>query len=229
MSFSRKSEAEWLDENGGTPEEIASALRSITFVNQWFGGNRVHRLLLAEAARVSGAPRLHVLEAAAGFAIPLSRAALHLQRAGVEVHATLLDLHRNHLPSQWPAGLPPPKLLEGNALEIPLAEGSVDVVSCCLFLHHLSPGQAAAFLKEALRVARVAVLVNDVHRTRAHYGLARLFALADPSRLSRHDGPVSVRRAYTRAELAAMLHATGQRWTLRRFFLYRLGALLWVR
>ena len=34
----------------------------------------------------------------------------------------------------------------------------MDIVSCCLFLHHLEPLQVARYLAEARRVARVAVL-----------------------------------------------------------------------
>ncbi len=226
MAFERKPGSEWLDEDLGSPAEVASALRSISFVNRWFGGNRTHRLLLEEAAR--GRRELDVLEVAAGWARPLASAALALQRRGVTLRAQLLDLNATHLPETWPESLSPPRLVQGNALQIPLGDASVDVVSCCLFLHHLAPEQAAQFLRESLRVARVAVLINDMERTRLHYGLAQLFSLVDPSRLSRHDGPVSVRQAYSRAELRAALAATGRQFTLRRAYLCRLAALLWV-
>ena len=226
MPFTRKPAAEWMDADLGTPEEVAAALRSINFVNRAFGGSRVHRQLLTQASR--GCKAVSVLEAAAGQAVPLAAAALALQRRGIAVEATLLDLNGSHLPQSWPPSLAPPRLLQGNALAIPLADKSVDVVSCCLFLHHLAPEQAARFLREAIRVARVAVLVNDLERTRVHYALARLFSLLDPSRISRHDGPVSVRQAYSRSELHAMLAATGCTFSLRRSFLCRLAGLLWT-
>ncbi len=226
MTFERKSEAEWLDEDRGSPAEVASALRSLVFVNRWFGGDRVHRLLLEQASR--GRRELTVLEAAAGRATALASAGVALRRRGIVMQAILLDRQASHLPPEWPPELPAPQLLAGDALRIPLPDASVDVVSCCLFLHHLAPDEVAAFLREALRVARVAVLINDLQRTRLHYGLARLFSLVDPSRLSRHDGPVSVRQAYSRAELRAALAATGRRFTLRRAYLCRLAALLWV-
>src|SRR6185437_3100734 len=100
-------------------------------------------------------------------------------------------------------------------------------VSCCLFLHHLSPDNVRTFLKEASRVARVAVLINDVERTRANYHLSRLYTLIDPSSLSRHDGPTSVRQAYTSKELLDLLRETGCNFNVERGFLFRLGAILW--
>jgi hypothetical protein len=71
------------------------------------------------------------------------------------------------------------------------------------------------------------VVINDLERSAVHYRLAKLNRIIDPSRISRHDGPVSVRRAYTRGELARMLTATGASFHLERAWLYRLGAVLW--
>jgi hypothetical protein len=83
------------------------------------------------------------------------------------------------------------------------------------------------FLAEAQRVARVAVVINDLERTALHYRLAQLNRIIDRSRISRHDGPVSVRRAYTCRELTHMLENTGRSFLLERAWLYRLGAVLW--
>jgi hypothetical protein len=83
------------------------------------------------------------------------------------------------------------------------------------------------YLAEAQRVARVAIVINDLERTALHYRLAQLNRIIDPSRISRHDGPVSVRRAYTYRELAQMLMNTGRGFHLERAWLYRLGAVVW--
>ncbi len=141
----------------------------------------------------------------------------------------LLDRSTQHLPAaaSWPVSLPRPELLTGDALQLPLADGSVDVVSCCLFLHHLNEQEAKRFFEEALRVTRVAVVVNDLERHPVHYVLARLFSLVDPSRLSRHDGPISVRQAYTRGEIEALLRKGGYRFETMRGYLFRLGVVVW--
>jgi ubiquinone/menaquinone biosynthesis C-methylase UbiE len=232
-------EEEWLDEDRGTPEEIRAALHSITLVNQRFGGVRLHAHLLRQAlARASRQHRPHILEVASGRADVLQAALLRL-RGSAEVvpdrappiapDVTLLDASAVHLPDPraWPATLPTPRVIEGNALDLPLSNASVDIVSCCLFLHHLETEQVMRFLAEAQRVARVAVIINDLERTTLHYRLAQLNRIIDRSRISRHDGPVSVRRAYTRRELTRMLQNTGRSFLLERAWLYRLGVVLW--
>jgi ubiquinone/menaquinone biosynthesis C-methylase UbiE len=227
VTMERVVDDEWLDDDRGTPWEIDAALDAITFANRRFGGVRLHARLLQRAlTRVPRGRRPHILEVASGRADVLQAALLQLD-AVAEV--TLLDRSAAHLPEQcaWPSGLPAPRALTGDALALPLPNASVDIVSCCLFLHHLEPPQIARYLAEAQRVARTAVVINDLERSALHYRLAQLNSIIDRSRISRHDGPVSVRRSYTYSELARMLANTGRNFLLERAYLYRLGAVLW--
>jgi ubiquinone/menaquinone biosynthesis C-methylase UbiE len=229
VTMERSVEDEWLDGDRGTPDEISAALHSITLANRRFGGVRLHARLIHRAlTHASREHRPHILEVASGRADVLKAALLELALAP---DVTLLDRSAAHLPDPraWPAKLPGPRVVEGNALQLPLPDASVDIVSCCLFLHHLEPPEVMRFLAEGQRVARVAVLINDLERTALHYRLAQLNRIIDRSRISRHDGPVSVRRAYTHRELAGMLENTGRPFLLERAWLYRLGAVLWCR
>jgi ubiquinone/menaquinone biosynthesis C-methylase UbiE len=234
MNMERVVDDEWLDEDLGTPEEIDSALHAISFANRRFGGVRLHARLLRQALdRVPQEQRPHIrphiLEVASGHADVLQRALLQPEIAAIAPDITLLDRSAVHLPDprSWPAALPTPRVVAGDALDLPFADASVDIVSCCLFLHHLEPQQIARYFAEAERVARVAVVINDLERGSVHYRLAQLNRIIDRSRISRHDGPVSVRRAYTYGELARMLTNTGRSFLLERAWLYRLGAVLW--
>jgi ubiquinone/menaquinone biosynthesis C-methylase UbiE len=219
-------EEEWLDRGDGTPQEIEAALRSIAHVNRRFGGERLHARLLARAvAQVPQGQCPHIMEVASGRGEVLRGA---LARLNVSADITLLDRNQRHLPDSqtWPADLTP-RIVTGNALDLPFADASVDIVACCLFLHHLEPPEVMRFLAEAMRVARVAVVINDLERNAIHHRLAQLRSLVDPSRLSEHDGPVSVRRAYTCRELAGMLANTRRRFSIERAYLFRLGAIVW--
>lgn len=222
---------EMLDSDDWSEEEIACALRAIRRVNLLYGGDRMHkRLFRRVAARMPG-KTMDILEVASARGEVAQAVARMLRKDGFAVRLSLLDRSSLHLPqtSDMQPNLPAPTLLAGDALDIPLEDGSVDVVSCCLFLHHLGPRDAHAFLKEALRVARVAVVVNDVERTRTNYILSKLQRLIDPSRLSRHDGPTSVRQAYTFGELEQMARETGCSLEIERGLVYRLGLIVWKR
>lgn len=95
---------------------------------------------------------------------------------------------------------------------LPWPDASFDVAHASLVLHHLGPDDAVAFLRELRRVARLGIVVNDLVRGRASWLGAWLVVHAIAgSRFTRHDGPLSVRRAYTRSELAQLLDAAGLR------------------
>jgi len=67
-----------------------------------------------------------------------------------------------------------------------------------------------ASLREMAAAARRGVIVNDLLRTRLALGLVWLATrLLRCHPISRHDGPLSVRRAYSAAELTALAQKAG--------------------
>jgi hypothetical protein len=84
-------------------------------------------------------------------------------------------------------------------------------VTCALALHHFPPGEAVAVLRELARVARRAWVVVDLERSFPAYVGALLLRLVLRNRLTRHDAPASVLRAYTLAELRDLLDEAGLR------------------
>lgn len=87
----------------------------------------------------------------------------------------------------------------------PFADNTFDVVVCSLAFHHLDLNQAQATLREMSRLSRVGFIVNDVYRSQGAWVMAWVLTrLTTRNRLTRHDGPASVYRAFTPAELHRM-------------------------
>jgi ubiquinone/menaquinone biosynthesis C-methylase UbiE len=93
-----------------------------------------------------------------------------------------------------------------------MPERSFDVVLCSLSLHHFAPGEAVQVLREMDRLSRAGFILNDIRRClggfAAAWGASRI---ATRNRLTRHDMPLSVLRAYTPNELRALLRQAGIR------------------
>jgi len=90
----------------------------------------------------------------------------------------------------------------GDALHLPFADRSVDVVMCPQVLHHFTDADAATLLREMNRIARVRVVVSDIRRS--WIAVVGLWLVSFPLRfhaVSRHDGVVSVLRGFTQKEL----------------------------
>ena len=104
------------------------------------------------------------------------------------------------------------RLAVADARALPFDEGSVDVVHTSLVVHHLDATEAVTALREMRRVARRAVVVNDLRRGRLAHAITTLTILGlTHGRYTRHDGVLSSRRAYTLAELDALAAEAGLR------------------
>jgi hypothetical protein len=102
------------------------------------------------------------------------------------------------------------------------------VVGSSLFVHHLEPEELHRFAREALRVARHAFVINDLVRHPLHLALALAGRPIYRSRITRHDAPASVRRAYTIDEVRRILQDTGAaQVSVQTFYLYRMGVIAW--
>ena len=93
-----------------------------------------------------------------------------------------------------------------NALELPFADHSIDVVCCSQVLHHFEEQDALTLLREMHRVARRYVIVSDLRRS--WLAVAGLWSVSFPLRfhpVSRHDGVASILRGFTAGELRSMV------------------------
>ena len=212
---------ELLDTDAGTPAEIAGSLADLRRVNGWFGGVNTTQAMVAHIARTTGRADLSLLEVAAGSSEVPERVRARLSRRGINLRITLLDRAHSHLQNSNDA-------VVADALALPFTDGSFDLVSSCLFAHHLSPDALQQFTREALRTCRIAVLVNDLIRHPIHLALIYAGYPLYSSRLTRHDAPASVRQAYTPDEMKDILTQAGSaQIELKRHYLFRMGAIAW--
>ncbi len=214
--------AELLDDDLGTPAEVAQSLRDLRRINSWFGGTRTTTRLLQRVAETTGCRALSLLEVGAGGGdVPL-QARKRLARQGVELRITLLDRVASHLPQNGVAGV------VADATQLPFRDDAFDVVSCNLLAHHFDIATLERYATEALRVARVAVLINDLIRSRLHLALTYAGLPLFRSRITWHDAPASVRRAYTLEEMRDIVsRIPSRRVEISTHYLYRMGVLLW--
>ncbi|MGI8618885.1 MAG: methyltransferase domain-containing protein, partial [Gemmatimonadaceae bacterium] len=93
-----------------------------------------------------------------------------------------------------------------DALDLPFADNSIEIVTCSQVLHHFPGARGAALLREMNRVARARVVVSDLRRSWMGAGglwLASFPLMFHP--ISRHDGVVSVLRGFTPDEMRSLI------------------------
>ena len=213
---------ELLDTDAGTPREVEGSIADLRMFNRAFGGIRAMGGLLRRVAAQRGLQQLSWVDVAGSEGYVALETRKALARDGTAVHPVVLDRAPTHMANQLPA-------VCGDALALPFADSSFDAVGCSLFAHHLEPDELVRFTREGLRVARHAFLIHDLVRHPAHLALSYLGFPLYRSRITRHDAPASVRRAYTVEEIKAILtraapHAGIE---VHRFYLFRMGVIVW--
>lgn len=218
----RKVVAEWLDSDKGTEREVRDSIADLQRINALFGGVSSTLGMIRKVARAGGTHSLSLLEVASGAGFVPLEARRRLADEGISLDVTLLDRAGTHLPNH---GVP---TVVGDALALPFSADHFDLVSCGLFLHHLEPSEVLAYAREALRVARRAVIISDLIRSRLHLWLVHCGLPLFRSPITWHDAPASVSAAYTRDEVRKMLATCGARDVqIGTYYLYRMGVILW--
>jgi SAM-dependent methyltransferase len=197
---------ELMDDPLDSPAELEANLGDIEFANRVFGGSApVIRAVRHYAAR-------SVLDVCCGSGDIARALALDARRRGAALTLTVLDRSDQMLEiaRRRTSDAASITFAAGDATALPYGDASFDVVTCNLALHHFDPAAAHALLRELRRVARVAPLVCDLRRSPLAYAAALGWSrIGSRNRLTRHDAPLSVRRAYTPHEAHGLALAAG--------------------
>ena len=209
----RRETEELLDRAGHDPVELAANLRDIRTVNRVAGGvATVLRHLPGLLSHLPHGRPVEILDLATGGGdIPLSIVAW-AERQGRPLHLTVTDRSPEILAEarRTLGGVPGVTFTVCDARAVPMPERSFDVVLCSLSLHHFAPGEAVQVLREMDRLSRAGFILNDIRRCLAGFVSAWAASrVATRNRLTRHDMPLSVLRAYTPDELRAFLRQAG--------------------
>jgi ubiquinone/menaquinone biosynthesis C-methylase UbiE len=195
---------------------LATNLRDLRRVNRMLGGTDLSRRALAVLAGTDRRP-LTILDVGTGAAdIPAALIADAAQQ-GVSLRVTALDSRPEMLQTAVAtrpglATIASLRLRVGDGRRLADADREYDIAHSSMVIHHLEPDEAVTFLREMGRVAGRGVIVNDLIRSRLNWVGAWLIShLLTASRYTRHDAPLSVRRAYTLVELEALVERAGLR------------------
>ena len=93
-------------------------------------------------------------------------------------------------------------LLNQDILKIDNHTFHCDILINTLTMHHFTDEQVLVFLKKFTQLARYAVVINDLQRSRLAYYLFYLFSsIFIKTKIAKIDGLISIRRAFIKKEL----------------------------
>jgi ubiquinone/menaquinone biosynthesis C-methylase UbiE len=173
-------------------EDVAAAerersLRDLRRINKYLGGVPIYRWIVSRFA-----PR-SILDLGTGTSDLLETVPHVPLRVGLDFRIDHLLYLRELAPRVH--------RVVGDARHLPFRNEVFDLVTSSHFFHHFSPDENEVILHESLRVAR-SVAVTDTKRSYLTLWFIQFVAaLRLVGRITRLDGPASVRQGYTRGEV----------------------------
>jgi SAM-dependent methyltransferase len=209
--FSRRSdEAELMDDPAVDLATFRDCLRDIAKVNVVTLA-RFPTLAFLEQLRRDGrldiGRPVEIVDVGSGFGDALSIIGDWARHHGVAVKLTGIDLNPWSAQIAAEAGESTARFVTADVFDY---DGPADIVVSSLFTHHLDDGDVARFLRWMEARATIGWFVNDLHRHPvAYHGFTVLVRLMRWHRFVRHDGPVSVTRAFIPADWRALIARAG--------------------
>ena len=217
---------ELLDDPDADPAAVAESLGNIARANRWFGGAAAVRFGLRQTlGQVPAGTTLSLLDLGTGLGDLPAAAVRWGANRGIHLCPVGIELNRIAAGLACGAGVPTALACAGSP---PIRDKSVDVVLVSQVAHHLTDSSVVDLLRTCDRLARRAVIMADLRRSRlaepAFWCGAHLLRF---DRVTLADGMTSIRRGFSRQEMLQLMQQAGIAGRVDRRLGFRLVA-TWV-
>ena len=218
-----------MDFPGNPPDLLGEDLGNLRLLNRTLGGRRGVLRGLRHLVEKKKIARFSLLDVGTGSGdIPVAVVRWARGRGiAVRIIALEPDPVTAAVARRLTKDLPEISVVRGDAFRPPFSPASFDFVLSSQLLHHFSEEQIVVLLRRWSGLARRGLLVSDLIRhPLAYFGIRLLTFLFSRNEMTRTDAPLSVRRAFTRAEWRELFRRAGiGEFQLFPFFPFRLLAL----
>ncbi|CAN5317830.1 hypothetical protein BH10PSE13_BH10PSE13_12890 [soil metagenome] len=204
----RSHDPEWMDADDVSDTDYTACMADLATVNTLTLARPPTLAFVARALAATPAERtLTLVDVGYGAGDMLRAIRRMAKRRGRAMRLIGLDINRRSEPAATaltPAGMGI-EYRTGDAFLIP-PEQPIDLIVSSLVTHHMGDAEIVAFLKWMEERARLGWFVNDLHRHwLPYYFFKRGSAAMRWHRFVRHDGPLSIARAFRREDWRGLL------------------------
>lgn len=210
--MNRSLEKEMMDLPGNPPHMHEEDLNNLRTINRSLGAYRGLLRCLKQLVGDRKTTDFSLLDVGTGCGdIPVTvvrwarRNGISAKVVGLEPHPITSGMARRQT-----RDFPEISIVRGDGFHPPFPPSSFDFVFTSQVLHHFSEEEILLLLKTWSRLARRGVMVSDLIRHPLAYHGIRLFTfLFTRNPMTRNDGPLSVRRAFTLEEWKELFSRAG--------------------
>lgn len=201
----RATERELMDDPAISPLDLKEALFDISKTNRMLGGNTITLKAVKSLFREHPSKKnWTIVDVGCGDGEMLRLIASYfasepivLELIGVDLSVQSIEMGR--IMSQSYENI---TFVEKDIVTIEPESFNCDIIICTLTLHHFLDQEILVFMKQFVKLAQVAIVINDLQRSKIAYHLFRLFSrIFIKSHVAKNDGLVSIASGFKKNEL----------------------------
>ncbi len=222
----RTNQVEIMDDFDLKGEELDKTLKDLDNINKWLGGNKI--TLDAVKAIIKNQPKdrdIYIADVGCGNGAVLREIAKWGRKNEYKIKLTGIDAntHAIEIGRKKSKNYPEIDFLAIDIFSDEFKDFYCDIILCTLTLHHFKNKEILKLLRIFNQQARIGVVINDLHRSKAAYRLFQAFcAVFINNEIARKDGLISILRGFKKEELKSFAeklpqtnHQINWKWAFR--------------
>lgn len=215
MFLKRSYQTEMMDDFTVTDERIDEALQELKIINKYLGGISVTKCGLKKIfSKVNPQNPVNILDAGGGASDVLLSLLYNYRIFSIDLNkrvAKYILSNTNQI-----------NVVCGNVLNLPFRKNAISISHLSLLLHHFNEEEIKKILSDIAFVSKYGIIINDLRRSvLAFAGIKLLTILFSKSEFVRNDGPVSVKRGFSKNDLTKILDDLNLRYEIIRKWAFR--------
>jgi 2-polyprenyl-3-methyl-5-hydroxy-6-metoxy-1,4-benzoquinol methylase len=196
----RSSELEIMDDLDCHGEVVDQTLRELEVINRLLGGDNVTINGIASLIKKNSSCVIADLGCGGGDLAMKIKRKFNVDVIGIDANQHIVAFAKRQYPG-----------LTFETLDIfseEFKKRKFDIITATLTVHHFDDDQLVQLFKSFS--PRIGVVINDIHRhSLSYYSIKWLTQLFSKSAMVKFDAPLSVRRAFKRKDLVAIMDKAG--------------------
>lgn len=201
----RSTEVELMDMPDISEKDLKDALYDISKSNKMLGGNSITFKAIETLIKENPLKKeWTIVDVGCGDGEMLRLIAHYFRNHAISFRLIGIDLSPQSIAmgKELSKDYPEITLLEKDILTIDSETLDCDILICTLTLHHFKDDEILTFMQQFVKLSQVAVIINDLQRSKIAYQLFRLFSrIFIKSHVAKNDGLVSIASGFRKQEL----------------------------
>ncbi len=227
----RSDKQEQLDNLSLDGEPLHKALKSLGWINKWFGNHRSTVKSIIHLYDKDKKP-LKIIDLGCGGGDLLLAIAKTLRKKKAIFSVIGIDGNNSSLKyaGEKCAGFEEITFQQADILHPSFTPADCDILVTSHFIYHFSEKELVGFINNKLTNVTTAFICSELERSRLALFLFKLTAFLLPvSKLAKQDGQLAIKRSFTKKECLSILMQTNiENFCLRRVFLFRIQLIVFL-